>query len=384
VQFDLLPNGRRVVWIGNEKLQIALANGGGHIAALRTPGMSEQANPYWQPPWNSIEPEAATPSVIDQEYGGAPEGRLLASILGHSVALDLYGPPSVEETLAGAVTHGQVGVQPWTWTMVGTSLVGDCHDWFAQLQFSRRIHVEGTGVSIKETVKNLCARERAIGWQQHVSLGPPFCEEGFWSDSNCDLGVTHPESFGEGASLIPGRETHWPLAPRRDGGTCNYRQPFEARATANDFSGYRISPAEEFGQFVAGNTRLGYALCYLWPRRFFPWLGVWDERHARGIDPWKKRTAVRAFEFGVSPYPQSWRDRLQHPYLFETPTYLMLPGGGSHSVCYWLGVFTQVMKSATLRVSPSAASLVRNGHEIGRIELSGDCASSLRPEMEKA
>ena len=144
---------------------------------------------------------------------GAPEGRLLASILGHSLCLDLYGAPSKEETLAGAVTHGKVGVLPWQWKRPDSgTLEGECKDDLAQLQFSRRLQVKGNCVVIEERLQNLCAWDRPVGWQQHVSLGSPFCEEGFWAQSNCDLGSTHPQTFGAGSSLIPGRKTQWPTS----------------------------------------------------------------------------------------------------------------------------------------------------------------------------
>ena len=204
MQFDFLPNRRRIIWIGSEELQIASAAGGGHIAALRFPGLPEQANPYWQPPWPSLEPENVTDAIVDREYGGAPEGRLLASILGHSLVLDLYGTPSKEEMAAGAVTHGSVGVQRWNWKLHDRhTLTGECEDRHARLRFSRHLQVKGHAAIVVERVENLCAWDRPIGWQQHVWYGPPFCEDGFWSHANCDLGSTHPRSFGAGASLVP-------------------------------------------------------------------------------------------------------------------------------------------------------------------------------------
>ena len=385
MQFEFLPNRRKVVWIGNGELQVALADGGGHIAALRFPGMPEQVNPYWTPPWPSLEPEDVTEALVNGEYGGRPEGRLLASILGHSLALDLYGTPSADETLAGAVTHGGVGVTPWRWRLSDSeTLEGQCKDVFGQLQFSRRLQVKGHCVLITEIVENLCPCDRPIGWQQHVSLGPPFCEEGFWAESNCDVGSTHPQAFGVGASLIAGREAHWPLAPRRMGGFRDYRQPLEEDATANDFSGFRVRPADELGGFVAGNTRFGFALFYVWPRRFFPWMGVWDEKHARHLKPWNKTASVRAFEFGVSPFPETRRESLRRPLLFDLPTYLILPGAGTLWVRYTVGVFPVVKESGDLVFSANAATLVKDGREIGRVPLSGTCGSSERVEMGNA
>jgi hypothetical protein len=382
VQRNSLPNGRKVIWVGNHELQIALAEGGGHIAALRINGSDETSNPYWQPPWRSLEPPAVTPAVVNEEYGGPPEGRLLASILGHSLALDLYGPPSKEEAACGAVTHGRIAVQSWTWRAADKyGLLGACHDDLGRLRFSRRVKIIGRCAVVEERIQNLCSWDRPLAWQQHVSFGPSFCEDGFWASANCDRGTTHPQSFGAGASLLPNTETQWPLAPRKDGQFCDYRKPLSGSAEANDFSGYRVRPSEQLGNFVAGNKRLQIALFYLWPRRFFPWLGIWDERHARAQKPWCKNVSVRAFEFGVSPYPDTRRNRLRRPQLFDLPTYLVLPAKQTLWVRYVMGVFAGVTESGDLSFSSGTANLVGARGEIGHIDLPENCASAAREEM---
>ena len=382
LRHDRLPNGRKVIWVGDETLQLALADGGGCIAALRSKDIDESFNPYWQPPWPSLEPSAVTPEIVNQQYGGPPEGRLLASILGHSLALDLYGEPSKEEAAAGAVTHGQVGVQQWAWRITDeNSVMGECDDSLGQLKFARTVKVAGHCAVVEERVQNLCSWDRPICWQQHVSFGPPFCEEGFWANANCDHGTTHPESFGVGASLVPNAETDWPLAPLKNGGDLDYREPLTSDAQANDFSGFRVRPSDELGYFVVGNTRLKFALFYIWPRTFFPWLGIWDERHARAEKPWCKRVSVRAFEFGASPYPDPRRNLLSRPQLFDLPTYLILPANETLWVRYIIGVFTGVSESADFKLSGGAVSLVDVRGEIVRIDLPGACASATREEM---
>ena len=237
---------------------------------------------------------------------------------------------------------------------------------------------------IEEKLQNLCAWDRPIGWQQHVSFGPPFCEDGFWAQANCDMGTTHPQSFGAGASLIPGAATHWPLAPRRDDGVRDYRQPLPGDAVANDFSGFRVRRSDQLGGFLAGNRRLGFALCYLWPRQFFPWLGIWDEKRARDARPWSKRTSVRAYEFGVSPYPDTRRERLRRPLLFDLPTYLILPGNGVLWVRYVMCVFPGVAEPGELSYSAGAATVTSGGREIARVHLPETCESSTREEMTQA
>jgi hypothetical protein len=379
---DRLPNGRTVIWTGGKELQVAVAEAGGHIAALRAAGIDETVNPYWQPPWPSFEPSAVTEELVKKQYGGPPEGRLLASILGHSLALDLYGAPSKEEEAAGAVTHGRMAVGAWTWQVSGENgIVGKCHDTLGQLQFLRKIKVRGPCAVIEERMQNLCAWDRPLCWQQHVSFGPPFCEDGFWATANCDRGTTHPESFGPGASLLPDTETRWPSAPQRDGRSRDYREPLIGAAQANDFSGYRVRVSDQHGHFITGNRHLKFALFYIWPRNFFPWLGIWDERHARVEKPWCEKVSVRAFEFGASPYPDTRRNLLRRPALFDIPTYLILPANGHLWVRYLLGVFPGIAQPAELDVSATTAMLLGAGGEIGRIELPEACASADREEM---
>ena len=385
MNFDRLPNGRKVLWVGKQGLRLAFSEGGGHIAALRLGNSPDNANPYWQPPWPSHEPKAVDEALVHAEYGGAPEGRLLASILGHSLALDLYGPPSAEEIAEGAVTHGKAGVLQWDWEAKDSACAtGTCQDDFAQLRFSRRLQVDGYCAVIEEKLENLCKWDRPIAWQQHVSFGSQFCEEGFWSQSNCDPGRTHPQSFVAGAGLLPDAETTWPLAPLRTGAQRDYRCPIDRGAPANDFAGYRVQTMDSLGYFVAGNTNHGFAVFYIWPRRFFPWLGVWDEKNARTAKPWCGRTSVRAYEFGVSPFPESRRDMLRRAVLFGVPTYLMLSAAGAHWVRYLLGVFPGVNEPGALHLSASAVTLLKEGREICHTDLHGSCASSARAEMEQA
>ncbi len=48
----------------------------------------------------------------------------------------------------------------------------------AQLRVDRRIVLADRTVHVHESVENLSASDRPIGWTQHVTLGPPFLEKG--------------------------------------------------------------------------------------------------------------------------------------------------------------------------------------------------------------
>lgn len=349
-------NGRQIFWLKNEHLQLAVASGGGHIAAI-APAASDPVhdNPLWVPPWPSHEPSAVSDSQIANEYGGAPEGRTLASILGHNLCLDLFGAPSAEESAAGVPTHGFFGVLAWHWSLEADVLVGRCSEPAAQLCLERRIRLDSRLAWIEERVENRSCWDHQLCWQQHVTLGPLWLEdEAFWLEANCDLGHTLAENSHPDSRLLADSAAQWPHAPGRDG-RVDYRRPI-ATPRASDFATFRVRPLSEWGYFLAGNARRRLALFYIWPRKFFPWLGIWDEKFARLTPPWNGRTYTRGLEFGASPRPQSRRATLAQPRLLETPTYLTLPARGELRVGYACGMLPCAGAPVPrLRVQPAPA-----------------------------
>ncbi len=333
-----LANGREVVWLRDERLAVAVAPGGGHIAAIQRADAPDAPSPLWVPPWASQEPEAVTEAAVAAEYGGPPEGRTLASILGNNLALGIFGAPSAEETAAGVVTHGFFGVRRWAWREDGPGLLASCQDPTSGIGIERRIELDGGVAWAEETVTNLGIWDRPIAWQQHVTLGPPWLEDGaFWLEANAQRGQAFPVSLSEDSRLQPGAEGSWPRMPGRQGRAVDYAElPL---APASEFAAFQIEPGAEWGYFVAGNRRLGQALFYAWPRAVFPWLGVWDERDSRQTAPWNGRTWTRGLEFGASPFPASRRELLRQPALWDTPAYAWLPAAGRLHVRYAFGLF---------------------------------------------
>jgi hypothetical protein len=92
------------VQIENESIRLTILEEGGHIAEITEKRAG--VNPLWIPPWPSVEVSSWTPAHT-LEYGDAPNGKLLAGIMGHSLCLDMFGPPSPEEEAAGLGLHGE-------------------------------------------------------------------------------------------------------------------------------------------------------------------------------------------------------------------------------------------------------------------------------------
>src|SRR6266567_3594484 len=64
-------HGRRAWTLQNDKIHLVVTPGGGHIASLTlNSGPGADVNPYWLPPWPSVEPGVW--SKYGDKYGDKP------------------------------------------------------------------------------------------------------------------------------------------------------------------------------------------------------------------------------------------------------------------------------------------------------------------------
>lgn len=325
--------GRRAASIENSALRLTVVEGGGHIAEVfdKRTGVS----PLWIPPWPSIEPAAFDPQ-IDTAYGHNSEARLLAGIMGHNLCLDIFGGPSAEEEAAGLHPHGEASIAPYDIEPSTTRLTMRATLAEAALRVERRIELEDRAVRIRESVQNLTATDRPVGWTQHVTLGPPFLERGATEfRASATRSQVLEADFGTADYLVPAAEFDWPLAPRRDGGTADLRVCNQA-PVSGAYTAHLMDPAQPHAFFVAFSPRLGQAFGYVWRQTDFPWMGIWEENHSRAAPPWNGQTLTRGMEFGVSPFPESRRKMIDRGRMFGVPTYRWLPAMSRVEVEYWI------------------------------------------------
>lgn len=329
---DFVTRKGRKFWIfENRSLRLLVAPGGGHIAALHgRRGGRLLPNPLWEPPWKSMEPMAYRPAVHDAAYGGPPEGRLLAGLLGHNLALDTFGTPSAAETFAGMTTHGEAGVLEWKRRGAASFSVRLPE---ARLEVRRRIEFvqEKPMVVVETTVRNLAPLDRPLCWAEHVTFGPPFLSEKTVVDMPAGQAMVYPADFGADSLLEPGREFTWPTAPGRKGKTLDWRRPPGARR-ATDFTAQLLDTSRAVVWFTAVNRAMDLSVGYVFRRLDFPWLGIWDEKFARTTPPWRGRTWSRGMEFSTTPFPMSRRGAIEMNRLFGIPTYRWLDARGTLTV----------------------------------------------------
>ncbi len=303
---------RHAAQIQNDAIRVSITAEGGHVAEiLHKPS---GVNPMWAPPWPSIEP--STYSLEKHpEYGNDAESKLLSGLMGHNLCLDLFGGPSPEEAAAGMTVHGEASLAPYKISFTDRELNASCALPVAQLQFERRIRLDGQRVLFSETVENVSILDRPIAWTEHVTLGPPFLEKG----------VTQFRAPGtKGHNLGTQQDFDWPVAPRKDGAKEDL-SVYTDVPVSGSFDSVLLDPHRDRAFFFAFHPKTNVLFGYVWNRADFPWLGIWVENYERKLAPWSSRTLTRGMEFGASPVAESRRQMIDRHSMFGVPAYRWIP-----------------------------------------------------------
>jgi hypothetical protein len=323
---------RRAAAIENDSLRVTVLEEGGHIAEIFDKHAG--VNPLWTPPWPSIEPSAFDPRV-HTTYGAGADARLLAGIMGHNLCLDIFGGPSADEAAAGLDPHGEGSVARYEIETSANTLTMRARLPLAQMLVERRIDLRDRAVWIREAVENLAGIDRPIAWTQHVTLGPPFLEIGITEfRASASRSKVFEADFGIADYLRIGAEFDWPHAPCQDGRVEDLRRFTDARESSA-YTAHLMDPSREPAFFVAFSPATKLAFGYVWNRKDFPWMGIWEENHSRVGPPWNGQALARGMEFGVSPFPESRRQMVERGSLFGTRTYRWLPAKGRLDAEYW-------------------------------------------------
>jgi hypothetical protein len=316
---------RRAWTLENRHVRVTVLVEGGHVAEIVPAGTG--VNPLWTPPWASIEPSAYDPAK-HPGYGGDAESRLLAGIMGHNLCLDIFGGPSAEEAAAGLTVHGEASIAPYQIAGSATEVTMRATFPQAQLAFERvvRLSPSAAVVEFTETVENLTACDRPIGWTQHVTLGAPFVAPG---KTHFRASATRSKVFesdftdGKGYMKIAA-EFDWPFVPCDGGGKADMRV-FPDADVSGAFSTHLMDPEREHACFTAWSPESRVAIGYVWRRTDFPWLGIWEENRSRTQSPWNGKTITRGMEFGASPMPETRRQMVERGSLFGVPAFRWIP-----------------------------------------------------------
>jgi Domain of unknown function (DUF4432) len=193
--------------------------------------------------------------------------------------------------------HGEVATLPWDCEAREAELHCTVRCRGMPLRLTRRMRLEGTTLTLEETVENEGTEPTQFVWGHHCVVGPPFLERG------CKLRVsgrtieTIPEMWEDTARLEPAQRSSWPHGRLRSGGEVNLSEVPGPEAGSHD-DVYLTDLAG--GWASVENPRLGVAFRLGWDPDVFRWIVSWQPyggahamplagAYALGVEPWVSR-----------------------------------------------------------------------------------------------
>lgn len=139
--------------------------------------------------------------------------------------------------------------------------------------------------------------------------------------------------------------------PRIDGGVADLSR-FTDAPCSSAYTAHLMDRSRDDAFFVAFSPNARLAFGYVWRRRDFPWLGIWEENRSRTAPPWNGQEVTRGMEFGASPFPETRRRMIDRGHLYSEPTYRWIPALCSLTVAYQIQAISTDVIPATLSSRP--------------------------------
>jgi len=291
-------------------LRVSILQSGGHVAEIVLKGGME-LSPLWVPKLPTMDAERYAPARDERIYGGGAGARLMAGLMGHNVCFPFWGNPSEAEYKAGMTFHGETGVARWKLIYSkGDTLVVTADLPESKTRFTRSLRVAGQIAYFVETAENLSAWDRPVGWCEHVTMGPPFLEKGV---TVMDARLTRGRNNGDAS----GREFAWPAGVAETTIDLRKVRDIPSSGFVNNFL---VDPSREFGFFAAFHPKRKLLFGYLFARKDFPWLNIWEANNPDML--------TRGMEFSDTPTHGTMRELAKTPEVFGTPAYEWLDAKG--------------------------------------------------------
>lgn len=201
----------------------------------------------------------------DNNKNGAP-------FQGHFLCLGRWGEPSSGEKNAGVPFHGQFAAIPWEInTLRKNELIGmQAQSLLEGLTINRRIYLDQSNplYLVKEKVANLNPLGRLFSMVQHPSLATPFLDNNIMVNCNATFGFDQIHYKEIQTHLLKWATLYNPLT--------NSNPVYTTDAREDIVRSYIVAEQSTYGWITAYSPSTNTLLGYLWPRKDYPWIHIWE------------------------------------------------------------------------------------------------------------
>lgn len=229
-----------------------------------------------------------------------PNNRGGAPYRGHFLCLGRWGAPSVGERNAGMPDHGQIANIRWQRGPNDNGYAVNMHACgpLEGLRIERCIELDvGNPVfTVEEKVTNIQPLGRLYNMVQHPTIASPFLDRATWVACNGGRGFDQFSAANPEKDLL-----YWPEVKDGTGQRFDLSAP---EISYNAVFSFIVREADEYGWIVTYSPRFELLLGYVWRRRDYPWIHLWQ--HWEG-----DRIKYRGLKFGTAGLHQPFKQILE-------------------------------------------------------------------------
>jgi len=239
-----------------------------------------------------------------------------AAYQGHFLCLGRWGEPSSGEKNAGLPDHGQFANMLWE------KVISTKHNYIEMnaasvlegLKVNRKVYLDPTSpiYLVKEQVVNFNPLGRLFSMVQHPTIAAPFLDNKITVDCNGTFGFDQSDYKNIASNTIQWEQQNMDLHCKKMNADFDHREDI--------VRSYIVAEKSKYGWITAYNPTSNSLIGYLWPRKDYPWIHIWE--HVK-----EANLIYMGLEFGDTAIHQPFHDILNTPHLFNEKTVGFIDSG---------------------------------------------------------
>lgn len=219
-----------------------------------------------------------------------------ATYKGHFACIGRWGEPSAGEIKTGLPNHGEAANIMWQQNKTSSASITMYADCIKEgLHVTRTISLDKQLAlfHVKETISNKNVLGRLYNVVQHPTIAAPFLTEETIINCNAAKGFEYRNAENHKKHLAS-----FPIVKDEAGKDFNLSKPEQGN---NSVYSFVIKQNEDYGWLTAFSPAHDLLLGYIWPRKQYPWISLWQHFEDGKIK-------YRGLEFGTTGIHQSFKN----------------------------------------------------------------------------